>query len=96
MIFLRKKKRSFIGSGSPSEIKYQELVEKYGSKVEVSFGRKIFPSGKQFVRDAKTNRIYELTDQIKYLGTDKSGFHFYLHEDHELKAGDLAHPSFVK
>ena len=95
MIFIRRRNKSIPGS-SPSVRKYNELLEKYGFRVETTFGRKIFPSGEQFVKDAKTGQVYEFTSEIKYLGRGSNNSHYYLHEDHTLKAGDIPVESFEK
>lgn len=92
-------KKDYIGSASPSERRYEELTKEYGDDPEYtsSLGIKIFPTGEQFVIDAKTGRIITRDKTTRYLGRDsESGLHIYLGEDSELKEGDEAHPSFAK
>lgn len=74
--------------------KYKRLSKLYGSNVHVTFGRKIFPSGEQFIKDAKTGKVYEYTNSIKYLGRDAGGRNYYLHEKHTLKKSDTPIASF--
>lgn len=92
-------RKDFIGSGSPSERRYDELVKEYGDDPAfvTSLGIKIFPTGEQFVIDAKSGRIIKRDKSTRYLGRDEeSGLHLYLSEDSTLDDADEAHPSFPK
>lgn len=110
MLTFKKKKLKFVFKNtnssseknvlvSSSKKRYKELVEEYGNDPAyiTNFGVKIFPTGEQFVKDAKTGRIIARNKTTRYLGRDEdSGFHLYLGEGSELKPGDQAIPSFVK
>lgn len=96
---LKLKPKDFLGGGSPSEKKYEDLIEEYGDEPEyvTNFGVKIFPTGDQFAIDAKTGRVIVRDKSTRYLGRDEdSGFHIYLGEGNDLAETDEAHPSFVK
>lgn len=95
---IKKPQKNYLGGGSPSEKRYEELLNEYGEdRVETtSLGIKIFPTGEQFVIDAKTGRIIKRDKSVRYLGRDEeTGFHFYLAEGNELDKSDEAQPSFV-
>lgn len=93
------KKKNYIGSDSPSERKYEALIGEYGDDPSfiTSLGVKIFPTGDQFVIDAKTGRIILRDKSTRYLGRDEdSGLHIFIGEENELREGEQAHPSFAK
>lgn len=99
MIFFQKKKKKVETTGNK---KFDFLVEKYGypSKEGVDggalvdgFGRAHFPTGEQFVIDAKTGKILTFNESVRYVGVSR-GLHFYLHKDNDLLIGDKAKASF--
>ncbi len=97
--FRRSKKKMFLGSGSPSEIKYEKCVDTYGQDPSfiTSLGIKIFPNGEQFVINAATGRVIVRDKSTRYLGRDEeTGLHLFLGENSELEAGQIAYPSFQK
>jgi hypothetical protein len=108
ILFLKKKKRPTVTLpeifGKRSNTQFDALVKRYGEpeydvkdgQPHVSqYGVAVFPSGEQFVIDAKTGEVLKRNERVRYIGVSK-GFHFYIHEDHELLIGDHAKPSFPR
>lgn len=96
---LKLKPKDFLGGGSPSEKRYEELIEEYGDEPEyvTNFGVKIFPTGEQFVIDGKTGRVIVRDKTTRNRGMEiESGLYVHLGEGSELLEGDEAYPSFVK
>lgn len=101
MIFIKKKKPLI---NPKADKKFNSLVQKYGKPEYDSregeacingYGVAVFPSGEQFVIDAKTGNIIARTKDVRYIGNSR-GLHFYIHQDHELLMGDSAKPSFPR